>query len=174
MLGNALIDKAIEVYEHLMTQMLKPTKAKYYGVSLKSSEWLQHFGIVSSGELANSIDADNYQKTSSGIDYRDKLKLDNKPIVCFVGRIVPEKGIGRLLEAAKRIPDAIFCIAGDGPLLPALKATYEDSHIRFLGSLTQPEISSLLQQSDIFCLPSRSEGFSTSLLEAALARRCPL
>lgn len=72
------------------------------------------------------------------------------------------------------IQDASFCIAGDGPLLQDLKATYKSDHIHFLGSLTQPEISSLLQQSDIFCLPSRSEGFSTSLLEAAACKTMPI
>ena len=45
-----------------------------------------------------------------------------------------------------------------------------DSHILLLGRLDSGEIVDLLGNSDIFCLPSVSEGFSTSLLEAAACK----
>ena len=35
-----------------------------------------------------------------------------------------------------------------------------------MGRLSQSDVSALLIQSDVFCLPSRSEGFATCLLEA--------
>lgn len=41
-----------------------------------------------------------------------------------------------------------------------------------LGRIGKEDVSALLQQSDLFCLPSRSEGFATSLLEAS-ACGCP-
>ncbi|WP_308855790.1 glycosyltransferase family 4 protein [uncultured Slackia sp.] len=173
-LGNPLIDRVVEAYEHLMTRLLSSSNAIYCGVSARCSEWLHHFNITSSGELANSIDAENYQSLSSGRDYRTELQPGSKPLICFAGRIVPEKGIEPLLKAAANIPDAFFCIAGDGPLLQKLKQAYEMPHIHFLGNLTQPEMSSLLQQANIFCLPSRSEGFSTSLLEAAACKAMPV
>ena len=39
-------------------------------------------------------------------------------------------------------------------------------NLSYVGRLSQPEVSALLTQSDVFCLPSRSEGFATCLLEA--------
>lgn len=36
-----------------------------------------------------------------------------------------------------------------------------------LGKLDQADLSALLRDADVFCLPTRSEGFCTSLLEAA-------
>ena len=40
------------------------------------------------------------------------------------------------------------------------------SNVHRLGNLAQPDLSSLLSQSALFCLPTRSEGFCTALLEA--------
>lgn len=62
-------------------------------------------------------------------------------------------------------------LAGDGPLAPAVDAAQGDG-LRWLGRLTRPDISALLQQADVLCLPTRSEGFSTTLLEAS-ACGCP-
>lgn len=41
-----------------------------------------------------------------------------------------------------------------------------------MGRLSASDVSALLQQSNLLCLPTRSEGFSTILLEAA-ACGCP-
>lgn len=43
----------------------------------------------------------------------------------------------------------------------------EDARVHLLGRLSVEDISALLSQSDVFCLPTESEGFSTSMLEAA-------
>ena len=73
-----------------------------------------------------------------------------------------------LSEVAALLEDRMdiwFLFAGDGPLRKEL----EDNHpnIKVLGRLAPPDVSALLRASDLFCLPSRSEGFSTSLLECA-------
>lgn len=39
-------------------------------------------------------------------------------------------------------------------------------NVHLLGNLDGPDVSALLKTADIFCLPTRSEGFCTSLLEA--------
>ena len=41
------------------------------------------------------------------------------------------------------------------------------SNVHFLGKLKSVDIAALFLQGDIFCLPTRSEGFATSLLEAS-------
>ena len=47
-------------------------------------------------------------------------------------------------------------------------------NIYLLGKLDSKDIAALLKQSDVFCLPTRSEGFSTSLLEAAACYTTPI
>lgn len=48
----------------------------------------------------------------------------------------------------------------------------EGNHLHALERLDSFDVTSLLLQSDALCLPTRSEGFSTTLLEAA-ACGCP-
>lgn len=73
------------------------------------------------------------------------------------------------MEAAERLSgesDVVFLLAGDGPLKREVEGRGL-SNVVMLGKLDTPNIVALLQSSDAFCLPSRSEGFSTSLLECA-------
>jgi glycosyltransferase involved in cell wall biosynthesis len=56
-------------------------------------------------------------------------------------------------------------LAGDGPLDEYVNE-HKSDHIIPVGRLEYQDVISLLVESDIFCMPSFSEGFSTSVLEA--------
>ena len=58
-------------------------------------------------------------------------------------------------------------IAGDGDMEKEIQRR-KNEHIIPLGRIDFPHIVALLKETDIFCLPSFSEGFSTSILEAAV------
>lgn len=169
-LGNPAADAVIRLTEHAITMAERRFEASHYGVSTKASSWLSHFGISSHGELPNSIDADAYASSASNRTYRKELELpEDAFIVSFVGRLVQEKGI---LELAKAVqienPDRniIVLAAGDGPLRENL-SSYENERFKLLGKLGSQDVAALFAQSNATCLPSRSEGFATSLLEAA-------
>ena len=95
--------------------------------------------------------------------------------MAFVGRFIPEKGISAIIEASRTSElsnrHVVFALAGDGPLADEVKAA-EGPNLRWVGRLGKNDVSALLQQSNALCLPSRSEGFSTTLLEAG-ACGCP-
>lgn len=168
-MGNPLIDKGVQAVEHAMTKRCLAHPANYYAVSHKASKWLRHFGINSCGVLPNSIDADMYVQTSSSHDFRSQLGITrNTLLVSFIGRLVPEKGILSLAEASKLLEnEEILIVAGGaGPLKEKLEC-FEGSSFKLLGRLERQDVAALLLQSDLMCLPSRSEGFATSLLEAA-------
>lgn len=168
-MGNQIIDAGVKVVEHAMTKLCLRYPAAYYAVSQKSSAWLNHFGIVSEGELPNSIDADAYFNSASSRNFRDELAIDESSLLAvFVGRLVPEKGVLELARAANDLGDipAVVALGGDGPLERELRG-YEGVHFRLLGRLDRPDVAALLCQADVSVLPSRSEGFATSLLEAA-------
>lgn len=176
MLGCAPIDKMIATYEHAITNRLKRHDVRYYAVSQASCEWLRHFGIVSQGILNNSIDAVAFREAASGRDFRAEQALgDGVSIISFVGRFIPEKGIVALLDAADFLQreDVVFLLAGDGPLRTMIEAR-SLPNVRLLGRLDAPEVADLLLASDAFCLPTRSEGFSTSLLECASCATPPI
>ncbi len=165
-MGNALVDTGVAGIEHLMTSFVKRYPADFYGVSKRSSEWLNHFGIESCGELYNSIDAEAYADSASSCSLREKFGVGNAALVAFVGRLAPEKGVHQLVEAARSVPSAHFILAGDGPLRDAL-SSHASANVHFAGVLAPADVAALLTQADLFCLPTRSEGFATSLLEAA-------
>lgn len=171
-LGNPILDLAVRSAEHALTSACRRYSAHYYGVSKKSSEWLRHFGINSSGELPNAIEADDFAQSASSRKFRDELGIPSSAfLVSFAGRLVPEKGILPLVEAGGMLmnENVHVAIAGDGPLLERLQSK-RTANVHFVGRIDRQDISALLQQSDAFCLPSRSEGFATALLEAAACK----
>jgi rhamnosyl/mannosyltransferase len=95
------------------------------------------------------------------------------PIVLFVGRLVPYKGVDVLLRAVKGL-DAKTVIVGDGPSRMSLMALACDSglqdKVRFVGDVSDAELLAWYHACDIFVLPSvtRQEAFGMVQLEAML------
>jgi len=172
-----VLDQIVRLYERSITNRgHRRYDPAYYGISLRSVEWLRTFGIDAEGVITNSIDAEEYRAASSGRDFRDELGLGcGSLLVAFVGRLIPEKGVTTLIRLASsevlRARDVTFVLAGDGPLADDVRAACGES-LRWVGRLGRPDVSALFQQADVHCLPTRSEGFSTALLEAS-ACGCP-
>lgn len=176
-LGNKYADKVVALYEHVITRFLKKNDIAFYAVSEMSCRWLDHFGISSQGVLNNSIDAKGFREASSGRDFRSEYGIPKDSfVVSFTGRLVPEKGVLALTQAAEDLSgskDIFFLVAGDGPLREAI-ASKRVENLILLGRLNSPDVAALLLDSDVFCLPTRSEGFSTSLLECAACGTTPI
>ena len=87
-------------------------------------------------------------------------------------RLIREKGILQLIDSVNALQNkykVALLVAGDGPLYEDL-SKQQFSNIFLLGRLEQKDVMSLLKQSDFFCLPSDSEGFPTSVLEAIICK----
>lgn len=96
-----------------------------------------------------------------------------RKVVLTVARLHAQKGLRDLLDAATRLPDICFVIAGDGPEREQL-ATLSDSlglsdRVCWLGH--RSDIRDLLAACDLFVLPSINEGLPLSVLEAMSERR---
>lgn len=161
-----------ERYEHASASVLRRRVPAFYAVSSAGCAWLEHFGIHAKGILPNFIDPDAIEAATVGVDVfavRKKYGLpEDRPLVLFTGRMVTEKGVTELAEAAPFLADMprrpVMVFAGNGPLERSLPRS---ESVRVLGALPQREIFLLLKAADVFCLPSRSEGMPTSALEAA-------
>lgn len=169
--NNVLINKAVVAYEHVITAQIKRYDPDFYAVSRKGTEWLKTFRIQGKGVLSNAINVEAFRSCSSGRSFKKELRVPRGAILAsFVGRFVPEKGIDSIIEAmgileTQGVP-VMLAMAGAGPLEGRIRDAGL-SNVFLLGKLEQPDIAALMIESDIFCLPTRSEGFSTSLLEAS-------
>ncbi|MBI1975908.1 MAG: glycosyltransferase family 4 protein [Candidatus Omnitrophica bacterium] len=105
-------------------------------------------------------------------------RQDKKGVtVLTVCRMYPRKNLGLLLRAWKRIrekePTARLRIVGTGQKyqrwLRLSKELQLGESARFLGDKTREELAEEYKNCDIFCLPSRQEGFGIVFLEAMAA-----
>ncbi len=110
---------------------------------------------------------------------RGAARRSNRPVVTVVAHVRFVKGIDVFIRAAaevrKKVPDVLFQIAGTfgtnpehvaykNEVLELRRALDLEDTVCFLGPRT--DVSAVLAGSDVFVLPSRSEGFSNALLEA--------
>jgi len=102
------------------------------------------------------------------------IKAD-QPVILFLGRINRIKGTDMLVEAFARMgnPNVRLIIAGpdDGQLTEVkqlIKKHRLESAVTLTGILSGQEVKAAFQDSDLFVLPSRSDAFPTTIMEACL------
>lgn len=107
---------------------------------------------------------------------KEKSNLDEK-IVTFLGRITHQKGPSYFLEAAKKVLEKTdnvrFVMAGSGDMMNdmvehAAKLGIMDK-FHFTGFLRGDDVFRMFYQSDVYVMPSVSEPFGISPLEAMQA-----
>ncbi len=124
------------------------------------------------------INPDKITPVHNGIDYTANYTIkreNNEKWVLFLGRITRQKGPEFLFETAakliKKMGNVRFYIAGTGDRLLELKHKTEMSGLQdkiiFTGHLNKTQVKDLLSQVDAYFMPSISEPFGLSALEAA-------
>jgi glycosyltransferase involved in cell wall biosynthesis len=149
---------------------------RFIAVSTEMLEALREAGIAPEklALISNGIELADPCNTK-GSALRKELSGDSQgPVVLFVGRLVKEKGLDRLLRVWASLPGhetMLLLIVGDGPLREDLESQAKKLRlfpsVRFLGH--QAEVSKFYSVADLFVLPSKTEGMSNSLLEAMAA-----
>lgn len=99
-------------------------------------------------------------------------RREEKEVVLFVGRLVPNKGPETLVRAAplvlERKPQARFVVVGDGPLKEHLQRQahrLDVGHaVRFLG--IRHDVPDLMREASLLVRPSTLEGMPLTVLEA--------
>jgi glycosyltransferase involved in cell wall biosynthesis len=123
--------------------------------------------------VLNGVDLQHFRPSRDRGASRAPLGLPlTVPVIGTVARLSPEKDQFTLLQAFARVrqalPEARLVIVGDGPLRPDLTAQSQElgvaEHTLFLGE--RSDVAALFGAMDVFCLPSRTEGTSLTLLEA--------
>lgn len=166
--NNKILDFFGAIYEHKLTNAIKKNVKDFYGVSKKCVEWLKHFDIEAKGVFYNSINTEEAEV------YNNNIQKDSEKIsITYVGRLIPEKGVLKLISIFKDLQKKYnieLNIAGQGPLLDKIKQDNKDNiNIHILGMLSHDEVMNLLAKTDIFINPSSfPEGLPTTILEAGI------
>lgn len=107
--------------------------------------------------------------------YKEKLGLDGRQVVLYVGRLMQRKGVHVLIRAFKRVistcPDVELVIVGDGPDATELKKLSETLGLKkktlFLGFIPHGKLPPIYTISDVFVLPTLDiETFGMVIIEA--------
>lgn len=110
-------------------------------------------------------------------EVKPAMRYVNNKIVTFLGRITFQKGPTYFVEAAYRVlqklPDVQFVMAGNGDKLEEVIRLVAHlrigSHFHFTGFLKGDDVDRMFSQSDVYVMPSVSEPFGISPLEAIQA-----
>jgi glycosyltransferase involved in cell wall biosynthesis len=153
------VDKIITVSRFLERELVK---------SYKIAEKTIHV-------IYNSIDTQKFNPHVSGDPIRRQYGLDDKPVVLYLGRLAPYKGIQLLVKAIPLIlrqnPATKFLIAGsrryDMLNLPEMAESLGVSKsVIFTGYVPDEMVPQFYACCDVFCYPSQWEGFGLPVAEA--------
>lgn len=106
----------------------------------------------------------NYVDTSL---FKPLVAQKRRRSVIFVGRLVPQKNIFSLLRALEGI-DCSLTIIGDGPLRQSIlfEASKKKIKLEYHEQIVNEKLPDVLNEHEIFILPSFYEGMPKALLEA--------
>jgi glycosyltransferase involved in cell wall biosynthesis len=159
-----------------------PTIASIEGAALRSADRViavSHYTARQVSELYG-VPMDRIDVVHNGVytgrtvaAYRDE-EPEQGPTVLFLGRITFQKGPDYFVEAAARvhskIPNVRFVMAGAGDMLPRMRARVAELGLEdafsFPGFVRGSDVERLFSTADVYVMPSVSEPFGISALEA--------
>lgn len=133
---------------------------------------LRNLGVNAEVQVINNgVDTSRFTPTGA---VHPKIAEADGPAIVFVGRLVDGKRPQDALAAFKTIqdtcPDARLFFCGNGPLRNQLEGTASaaglDNAVEFLGHVPYEKMPTVFRAADLFVLPSRTEGFPRTLMEA--------
>lgn len=125
--------------------------------------------------IPNGIDLEGFQDLPTKEVARESLGLDNNDrIVLLVANLRPVKGVRYLIEAINIVRSTEtkvrLLLMGDGEERQNLEAVVKSLNLEdcvsFTGKVPNEKVSEYMAASDVFVLPSLSEGFPMVILEA--------
>lgn len=125
-------------------------------------------------EVAHASFGGTYEIVPNGVDVPHFAKATpspaDRPVVLFVGRHEPRKGLSVLLDAFADLGgDAVLWVAGAGPDTDSLRRRGVPN-VEWVGQLSEDEKARRMRAATVFCAPALGgESFGIVLLEAMAA-----
>lgn len=134
------------------------------------SKIVQHYGIDESKikVIHNALDSEAYEIM------RNMRKDNENKIVLYFGRVTMHKGPDYFIHAARKVLDhyknVTFVVAGTGDMLTKMIELSchlgMGNKVLFTGYLNEKEAKEIYKMADIYIMPSVSEPFGVTALEA--------
>jgi glycosyltransferase involved in cell wall biosynthesis len=107
----------------------------------------------------------------------EELRTKNQELrtlsVLFLGQINLRKGVGRLLEAMRLLKDEAISLTLAGPCEIDPSAWADLPQVKWRGVIPRSEVGACYEEADLFILPTLSDGYALTQLEA-LAHGLPV
>ena len=141
--------------------------------TLVAAQIEKHYGVDPSSNrlrvIRNGVDLEQFSPAvrKTGKQLREKLGLENRPVLVFAGGEARRKGFDTLIKAMStlRYPECCLLVVGltreEVPFQIPLRV---QERLRFVGWVSNPEI--YYGAADLLVLPTRSDPFGMVCLEA--------
>ena len=115
--------------------------------------------------IPNGIRLEEFRTLPARGGFRQRYALGDAPLVLFVGKITPRKGVDVLLRALKRLPVNVqLVVAGnfmmpEQPIRALAQSLCINERVRFVGLLSGSDKLAAFVDADVTAYPSRDEIF---------------
>jgi phosphatidylinositol alpha 1,6-mannosyltransferase len=135
----------------------------------ETARYLRDMGVTRVAVWGRGVDTKQYypqRRTSAPVHVlRDRIAPNHELVIGFVGRIAPEKQVGRFRELFG-LKNAVFLIVGDGPERAALQEEFADHPVTFTGALHGDDLANAYAAMDVFVHCGEEETFGQTIQEA--------
>ena len=176
--GAELIERKFSIIGNLIRKLV----CKYAHCIIVSSELFKSLALENVGEnfaskfyiIPPAVDTDEFDPEINGTSIRDEYDIPNSLLILSVGRLERIKGFDLLIRAIPSVlnnfPDAKFMIVGNGSQKKSLTDIAETLNVKdnliFTGHVERAKLPYYYSACDVFCVPTRGEGFGMVFLEA--------
>lgn len=131
-------------------------------------EYLTSEGIERVRLWPQGVDARRFHPDKFSKDWRVRLSGGHpaERLVLYVGRLAPEKEIGRLKVLLRKLAGTRLAIVGDGPARGDLEREFEGTPTVFTGMLQDEDLAAAFASADVFLFPSTTETLGMAMIEA--------
>lgn len=156
-----IIDAITANIHRLATLNLAPTPL--------GRDYLARLGVTSIDVWGRGVDLELFtpaRRTSAEVaSLREAWAPAGDVIIGYVGRLAPEKQVGRLIEVCG-LPGTRIVIVGDGPDRDELEERFHDHPVTFTGQLSGEGLANAYAAMDVFVHCGTEETFGQTLQEA--------
>ncbi len=137
--------------------------------STSVADMLREWGLKRVVVWPRGVSGERFHPRKRSEDFRLAVRGgqgDALPLVLYVGRLGKEKNLETLVDLARLLDGVHWVIVGDGPERGALSEELRGVRHTFTGYLTGEDLATAYASSDLFFMPSPTEGCPNTVMEA--------